>query len=91
MQQPVREAARQGGAARQDDVGEEVLAQVHVGARDGVHDDLVDAGVLEPDDLRVEQDLRGPETFLTDLIAFVCLDGVKRGWEELKGSGRVGG
>ena len=67
VQQPVGKGLGQGGAAGEHDVGEEVLAQVEIGAVDGVDDDLVHAGVLEPDDLRVEQDLGRAEALLPDL------------------------
>ena len=67
VQEPVAEALGERRAARQDDVAEQGLAQVHVGAVDGVHDHVVQPRVLEPDDLRVEEDLRGPEAFGADL------------------------
>jgi len=66
-QQPVAEAPRQRRAAGEHDVGEQGLAQVEVGAADGVDDHVVQPRVLEPDDLRVEEDLGGAETFRADL------------------------
>lgn len=67
MQEPVAEALRERGAAREHDVGVERFAQVQVRPADSVNDHLVYAWVLEADDLRVEEDLGRAETLWADL------------------------
>lgn len=49
MQQPIAEPLCERGAAGEEDVAEELLAQVHVGAVDGVEDYAGDAWVFEAD------------------------------------------
>jgi hypothetical protein len=69
VEQAVAEALGEGRAAGEDDVGEERLAEVEVGAVDRVDDDLVDAGVLLAVELWVEKDLGGAEAFGAELSA----------------------
>jgi hypothetical protein len=66
-QQPVTEALGQGAAAREDDVGVQVFSQVKVGPVDRVDDNLVHAGILEADDLGVEEDFGRAEALCADL------------------------
>lgn len=66
-QQAVAKALGQGAAAREHNVGVQILAQIQIGPVDGVNHDLVHAGVLESYDLRVEEDLGGAKAFGADL------------------------
>lgn len=67
VEEAVAEALGEGGAAGEDDVGEEVLAQIHVGAVDAVEHEGGDARVFETEEARVEEDFRGAETRGADL------------------------
>lgn len=67
MQQPVAEALGQRRAARQHNVCIQRLAQVEVCPCDGVDHHLVKAGVLEADDLGVEQNFWCPEALGANL------------------------
>mgnify|MGYP007135351059 CR=1 FL=1 len=71
-QQTVTEALGQCAATRQHNVGVQILAQVQVGAIDRIDHDLVHTWVLEADDLRIEEDLRGAEALGADLHAKEC-------------------
>lgn len=51
----------------EDDVGEQALPQVEVNAVDGVHHDLVNAGIFLTYKFWVEEDFRGPEPLWTEL------------------------
>ena len=79
-QQPVAKALCERGPAGEHDVGVEGLAQVQVGAVDGVDHHLVDALVFQPHELRVEQDLGGAEALGADLA---------RGSAALRGAART--
>lgn len=67
VQESVAEALGQGGAARQDNVSEQRLAEVHVRSADGVDDDLVYAWIFQADDFWVEENLGCSETFWANL------------------------
>merc|ERR1712088_947682 len=58
---PVRDAGVHGGASREDDVGVEVLPDVHVALHDGVVGGLVHPAALHPDERGLEQGLWGLE------------------------------
>ena len=62
----VREARKHGGAAGEDDVGEEVAAHVDVAPHDGVEGGLMDAARLEAEEGGLEQDLRAAEALVAD-------------------------
>ena len=66
-QQAVAKALGERAAAGKHNVGVQRLAQVQVCPVDRVDHDLVNAWVLETDDLRVEQDLGCPEPLSADL------------------------
>ncbi|GIX62265.1 fumarate reductase [Babesia caballi] len=55
-----------GGAAGEDDVGVQVLADVHVTAGNRVEGGGMDAGGLLTDEGRLEEDLGAPETLVAD-------------------------
>ena len=63
---PVRDAGVHGGASGEDDVGVEVLPDVHVALHDGVVGGLVHPAALHPDERRLEQGLWGPEPLVAD-------------------------
>ncbi|KAG5457954.1 MAG: hypothetical protein BJ554DRAFT_1919, partial [Olpidium bornovanus] len=73
VQQPVAEALAQRRAAREDDVREQALSKVQVRLVDRVDDHLVDALVLLPDQLRVEQDFGGVEALGSELLNVFAL------------------
>jgi len=54
---PVSDAGVHGGASREDDVGVEVLPDVHVALHDGVEGGLVHPAALHPDERGLEQRL----------------------------------
>lgn len=70
-QKTITEPLGHRGAARENNVAEQRLAQVEIGAVYGVDNDLVHARVLEPDDLWVEKDFWGAETLGSDLCSSV--------------------
>lgn len=70
-QQTVAKALGERAAARKHNVGVECLAQVQVCPVDGVHDDLVHAGVLEANDFGIKEDLGGSESLGSDLDLFI--------------------
>lgn len=55
-QETVAEPLGQRAPARQHNVTIQRLAEVEVGTANGVHDDLMYAGILEANDFRVEED-----------------------------------
>lgn len=57
----------EGGATRQDDVGEKCAPQVHVRLLDGEHQYLMDALTLLTDQVWPEQQLWSPESGRTNL------------------------
>ena len=67
VQKSVAEALGQRRAAGEDDVAEEGLTQIHIGAVDGVDDHVMQAGILQADNLRVEENFRGAKAFRADL------------------------
>ena len=54
--------------ARHDDVAKQGLPQVHVGAIDGIHHDLVDSWIFQPHQLGIEQYLGRAESRRTELL-----------------------
>ena len=67
MQQSITEAFGECRPSREDYVTVQRLSQIHVRSADGVNDHLVDTLVLKTNDLRVEENLWGSESFCADL------------------------
>lgn len=67
VEQPVAESLCECAASRQDDILVEVFSEVQIRSVDGVHYDLVDAWILEPDYLGVEEKLGGAESLCSNL------------------------
>ena len=63
---PVSDAGVHGGAAREDDVGVEVLPDVHVALHDRVEGGLVHPAALHPDERGLEQRLGSAEPLVAD-------------------------
>ena len=63
---PVSDAGVHGGASREDDVGVEVLPDVHVALHDGVVGGLVHPAALHPDERGLEQRLGSAEPLVAD-------------------------
>merc|ERR1711939_936522 len=59
-------ALEHSGAAREDDVGVEILADVDVALHDSLEGAVVDAGGLLANEGRLEEDLRGAEALVAD-------------------------
>ena len=62
----VRDAGEHGGATGQNDIIEEVAADVDVAPHDGVEGGLVDAVGLQPDQRRLEQNLWAAKALIAD-------------------------
>lgn len=56
-------------ASAEDDIAKEALPQIKIGAVDRIDDDLVDARVLEADNLGVEQQLGRAMSFRAELFS----------------------
>lgn len=69
VEQSVAESLCQCGTSREYDVAVESFSEVHVCPVYRLHDNLVHTGVLQADDLRVEEDLWCSEAFCADLVA----------------------
>ena len=63
---PVSDAGVHGGASREDDVGVEVLPDVHVALHDRVEGGLVHPAALHPDERGLEQRLGSAEPLVAD-------------------------
>lgn len=61
----------EGRAAREDNVAKERLAQVEVGLVDRIHDDVVHAAVLEPNNVWIEQELGRTMPFRSKLLHLI--------------------
>lgn len=67
-QETVTKALGQCAASGEDNVAVEGLSQVQVGPVDGIDNDLVHAGVLEANDLGVEENLGGSKALRANLL-----------------------
>ena len=63
---PVGDAGVHGGASGEDNVGVEVLPDVHVALHDRVEGGLVHPAALHPDERGLEQGLWRPEPLVAD-------------------------
>merc|ERR1712028_189679 len=66
LREAVRDAVEHGGAAREDDVGVEVLADVDVALHDGLEHGVVGARRLLSDEGRLEEHLGAAEALVAD-------------------------